>query len=182
MRDRVDLFVISLLVLFLELACIRWFPAHVPFLTFFTNVVLLACFLGMSTGCLAARRPQHYLRWTPLVLIVALAAAHWVHFVRQRSGSFVDVGNQISPQLVFFGTEYGAGDPSVFVVPIEAVTGLLFILIALALVGPGQQLGRSLSRISNPIEAYTVNIAGSLAGVATFTACSWWQLTGRRRS
>src|SRR5688572_11550010 len=113
MRERLDLFVISLLVLFLELACIRWFPAHVPFLTFFTNVVLLACFLGMSTGCLAAGRPRDYLRWTPLVLIIALASAHVIQFVRAQSGSFLDVGNQVSPQLVFFGTEYGAGDPSV---------------------------------------------------------------------
>ena len=49
-------FLISLLILFLELACIRWFPAHVLYLTFFTNTVLLACFLGMSVGCLAASR------------------------------------------------------------------------------------------------------------------------------
>ena len=52
MRTRVDLFVVSFLVLFLEVAAIRWFPAHVLFLTFFTNTVLLACFLGMSIGCL----------------------------------------------------------------------------------------------------------------------------------
>jgi len=49
-----ELFLISLVILFLELACIRWFPAHVLYLTFFTNVVLLASFLGMSVGCLAA--------------------------------------------------------------------------------------------------------------------------------
>ena len=54
MRDRIDLFLASVLVLFLELACIRWFPAHVLFLSFFTNVMLLAAFLGISVGCLAA--------------------------------------------------------------------------------------------------------------------------------
>ena len=54
-----------LLILFLELSCIRWFPAHVLFLTFFTNTMLLACFLGMSVGCLAAGRRQDYLVWTP---------------------------------------------------------------------------------------------------------------------
>ena len=58
MRDRIDLFIASVLVLFLELACIRWFPAHVLFLTFFTNVMLLASFLGISVGCLAAGRRQ----------------------------------------------------------------------------------------------------------------------------
>ena len=52
MRSRTDVFLISLLLLFLELACIRWFPSHVLYLTFFTNTVLLAAFLGMSLGCL----------------------------------------------------------------------------------------------------------------------------------
>jgi hypothetical protein len=48
------------LVLFLELACIRWFAAYVVFLQFFTNVVLIASFLGMSCGCLAALGPAFY--------------------------------------------------------------------------------------------------------------------------
>ena len=50
-----NLFLVGFLVLFLELACIRWFAAYVVFLQFFTNVVLIASFLGMSCGCLAAR-------------------------------------------------------------------------------------------------------------------------------
>jgi hypothetical protein len=36
------------LVLFFELAYIRWFAAYVVFLQFFANVVLIASFLGMS--------------------------------------------------------------------------------------------------------------------------------------
>jgi len=43
-----NLFLVGFLVLFLELACIRWFAAQVIFLQFFTNLVLIACFLGMS--------------------------------------------------------------------------------------------------------------------------------------
>ena len=49
-RDGVNLFLIGFLILFLELACIRWFSANVIFLQFFTNIVLIACFLGMSCG------------------------------------------------------------------------------------------------------------------------------------
>ena len=37
-----DLFLISFLILFFELACIRWFGSMVVFLTFFTNIVQLA--------------------------------------------------------------------------------------------------------------------------------------------
>ena len=170
------MFIVSILVLFLELACIRWFPAHVLFLSFFTNTVLLACFLGMSVGCLAAGRPRNYLVWTPLLLVLAFGTAHWVEWERLRTGSIVDVGNQSSAQLVFFGVEYQSADPARFVIPIEAVSGLLFIMIALAMTGPGQQLGRCLARLSNRVEAYTVNIAGSIAGILLFTAGSRWQL------
>src|SRR4249920_2178539 len=117
LRSYGDLFLISLLVLFTELACIRWFPAHVLFLSFFTNTVLLACFLGMSVGCLAAGRRRNYLAWTPLLLVVALAAASWVEWERQRTKSVLDFGSQASTQLVFFGVEYQSADPSRFVVP-----------------------------------------------------------------
>jgi len=58
-RAAVDLFLISFLILFLELAAIRWFGSMVVFLTFFTNIVLLASFLGMSVGCLAASRREN---------------------------------------------------------------------------------------------------------------------------
>ena len=45
-----NLFLTGFLVLFLELACIRWFAANVIFLQFFTNVVLLACFWACLAG------------------------------------------------------------------------------------------------------------------------------------
>ena len=135
-QARVDLFLISLLILFLELSCIRWFPAHVLFLTFFTNTMLLACFLGMSVGCLAAGRRQDYLVWTPLLLAMALASALLVDTERRRLDSVVDVGHQNAPQLVFFGVDFQSGDPSKFVIPIEVITGVFFVVVALAAGGP----------------------------------------------
>src|SRR5271157_5076242 len=80
LRARLDLFLISAFILVLELACIRWFPAHVLYLTFFTNTVLLACFLGMSLGCLVADRPRNYLAATPALLGLAVIAAHAVDY------------------------------------------------------------------------------------------------------
>ena len=107
-RAKLDLFLISLLLLFLELACIRWLPAHVLFLTFFTNVVLLACFLGMSIGCLAANRSRSYIRWTPGLLAMVMFAAQGVGIWQAKLHRLVDVGNQNTPQMVFFGTRSSA--------------------------------------------------------------------------
>ena len=174
---RRDLFLISLLTLFLELACIRWFPSHVLFLTFFTNTVLLACILGISVGCLAAKWKRDLLWTTPLMLIAGLASAHFVEWVRRRSNSVIDVGNQSSPQIVFFGVEYQAADVSSFVIPIEVLCGNFFLVIALTMVGPGQQLGRALARIPNRLEAYTVDIIGSAVGIVLFSLCSFLELS-----
>ena len=133
--------------------------------------------LGISVGCLAAGRKQDFLAWTPFVLIAGLGSAHVVEWQRRLSNSVIDVGNQSSPQMVFFGVEYQARDISSFVIPIEVLCGYFFLLIALIMVGPGQQLGRSLARLPNRLEGYTVDILGSLTGVALFAACSFFELS-----
>src|SRR6266496_3592137 len=74
-RPYVELFVVSFLLLFFELACIRWFGSTVVFLTFFTNIVLLATFLGMSVGCLAASSRRDWAALAiPLLLLAAILA------------------------------------------------------------------------------------------------------------
>jgi len=175
-RARLDLFLISLLILFLELACIRWFPAHVLFLTFFTNTVLLACFLGMSLGCLAVHHPRNYLRATPYLLAIALAVGLLVDVSRGGLEKLLDVGNQASPQTVYFGTEYNVSDPTQIRIPIEAIAGFFFLMITLTFVGLGQVLGRCLGELPNRVAAYSINIFGSIVGIVLFAGLSWLQL------
>ncbi len=175
-RTGFQLFLVGFLVLFLELACIRWFAAYVVFLQFFTNVVLIACFLGMSCGCLAARSRRDWLVPFPLLTLATVVAALTIYFAYERwSGLAIDVGHQASPQEVFFGTEYRNPDVAQFAVPIELVAGLFFILIALMFVGLGQVLGRAFDAFPNRIAGYSLNIGGSLAGVLGFSALSMLQ-------
>lgn len=176
LRHGFELFWISFLILFIELAAIRWFPAHVLYLTFFTNAVLLAAFLGMSVGCLAADHRRNYLRWTPLLLAVAMFGALAIEISSGSFVKFVDVGNQSSPEQIYFGTEYHSQDLSRYAIPVEVICGFFFLIIALAFIGPGQELGRGLKRWPNRLQAYTLNIAGSLAGIVIFAACSWLEV------
>jgi hypothetical protein len=170
-----DLFAVSAMFLFLELAFIRWFPAHVLFLTFFTNTVLLASFLGLSLGCLAARHRRNYLTLTPLLLAAALAAGIGMEWVRLALQDIIDVGgNNIAPQVVYFGSEARVADVAAFVIPIEWVVAVFFALIAATMVGLGQLLGRRLAAIPNAVEGYMINIGGSLVGILSFQCCSWW--------
>ncbi|MBR0871270.1 hypothetical protein JQ633_12945 [Bradyrhizobium tropiciagri] len=169
-----NLFLVGFLILFLELACIRWFSAKVIFLQFFTNVVLLAAFLGMSCGCLAARRTTNWLAMFPWLAVVTFTAALVIMALYTSWDQLaIDVGHQASPQEVFFGTEYRNPDLAKFVVPIEAIAGLFFVLIALLFVGLGQKLGRAFDAYSNRVAGYSLNIGGSLAGIVAFSLLSF---------
>ena len=147
-----DLFGISFLFLFTELVLIRWFPAQVLFLTFFTNTVLLASFLGLSLGCLGARHRRNYLPFTPVLLVVAIAAGGAMEWARLALQDILDVGrNATSPQIVYFGTEVRISDVAKFVVPMELVAGGFFVLITATMIGLGQVSGRRFGAIPNPV-------------------------------
>lgn len=173
---RRELFIASFTLLFFELACIRWFGSMVIFLTFFTNLVLLACFLGMSIGCLAAHSKRDFSRH---ILLLALTGMVLGWGTLLAYGAFqnlnVDVGGQSSPQQVFFGTEYRAGDPSKIAIPIEFIAAFFFVMIALPFVGLGQKLGQALDAVPNRLAGYSVDIAGSLTGIILFGIASYLQ-------
>jgi hypothetical protein len=173
---RRDLFIASFTILFFELAFIRWFGSMVIFLTFFTNLVLLSCFLGMSIGCLCAQSKRDYARHTLTLSLVAMVLGWATLIIYSVVGNLnIDVGDQQSPQQIFFGTEYRASDPSSVAIPLEVIAGLFFVLIALPFIGLGQKLGRAMDAIPNRLNAYSVDIAGSLSGIVLFGIASYLQ-------
>src|SRR6266513_924808 len=62
--DQARLIFASFLMLFVELALIRWVTANNVYVTKATNFVLIASFLGIGIGFLNARSGRDYLRWT----------------------------------------------------------------------------------------------------------------------
>jgi len=171
-----NLFLTGFLVLFLELACIRWFAANVIFLQFFTNVVLLACFLGMSCGCMAAKQRRDWLGYFPLLALVTVVAALTLLVIYDAwSGFAIDVGHQQSPQEIFFGTEYRNPNVAQFAIPIDLIAAVFFVLTALMFVGLGQVLGRAFDAYPNRVLGYTLNIGGSLVGIVGFSLLSLLQ-------
>ena len=171
-----NLFLVGFLILFLELACIRWFSANVIFLQFFTNIVLIASFLGMSCGCLASRHGSKWLALFPVLALTTFAVARLIMALYSYWGGLaIDVGGQASPQEVFFGAEFRNPDLAQFVVPIEAIAALFFVLITLMFVGLGQTLGRAFDAYPNRVVGYSLNIGGSLAGIVGFSLLSFAQ-------
>ena len=156
------LFVSSFLVLFLETALIRWMPAYVRLLAYFSNFILLASFLGIGVGCLAAGRRRNLFVWFPLVQLAVILA--------------VD-GLRLEVALPSTSTIYFSSGTAEAVVPVEStlLLPLLFTSVAALFVTVAQRMGRELSG-KPPLRAYVINLLGSLTGVAAFALVSWLQL------
>lgn len=146
----------SALMLFLELALIRWLGANVVHLSYFTNFVLLGSFLGIGLGFLLARTSHSALRWSPLVLasLVALVLLVPVHI------------NRSSDQIIYFTSTDPTGPPAWVTLP------LIFVAVAAVLLGPAEAVGRCFADLP-PLDAYRLDLLGSLAGIAAFTALSF---------
>ncbi len=158
-RAEVKLFLTSFLALYAELLAIRWMPAHVRFLSYFTNFILLASFLGLGVGILSVRRrlplgPRAF-AWLLLGIAVLVGVAKFeIH---------------IGSQGVLY---YGAGESGVAPPENALVLPVAFLLVSLLFVSIGRPLGRLLKEVTPPLRAYGFDIAGSLAGIAAFFVMS----------
>src|SRR5882724_12787489 len=156
------LFVSSFLVLFLETALIRWMPAYVRLLAYFSNFILLASFLGIGVGCLLARRRKNLFIWFPLIQFAVIVAVDRL---------------RLEVALPSTSTIYFSSGTTSAVVPVEStlLLPLLFASVAALFVVVAHRMGRELSG-RPPLRAYVINLLGSLAGVAAFALVSWLEL------
>ena len=157
------LFVASFLLLFVEIALIRWIPAYVRLLAYFSNFILLATFLGGGLGCFLAGRRRNLFIWFPMTLLVTVAAVDWL---------------RLEVAIPSTSSIYFSSGTAEKVVSVEStlLLPLLFAIVALLFVSLGQRMGRELAAARPPLRGYTINLLGSLAGVALFALLSWLQL------
>jgi len=147
----------SATLLFVELVLLRWIPANVTYIGFFSNFLLMASFLGIGVGILLGRRLADA-AWSPfpalLLLVVGLIL-----------GAKLDVQIRASNEIFFGLAESHAADVNFLVLP------LVFVLVVAVMAALALPLG-SLLRSMPPLRAYALDIAGSIGGIALFTVLS----------
>ncbi len=159
MSPKLKLFAWSFLMLFVELALIRWAGENVLYLSFFANFVLLGSFLGIGIGFLRASRGRPIYRWTPalLALLIGLTAAFPVEIDRTGDG------------LIYFGEYAKSGLPAWVVLP------LLFIAVAAVMAAIADGTAR-LFGLFEPLVAYRLDILGAIAGTTAFAVLALLEL------
>jgi len=146
------LVVASALMLFVQLALIRWSGANLVHLSYFSNLILLASFLGIGLGFLRARKPRDLGRFAPVAVLVLIAFIFF--FPARIEGS--------SSELIFFTEVKPTGLPTWVTLP------LVFLVVAFAMTLLGEITGRAFLEFT-ALDAYRWDIVGSLSGTLLFT-------------
>ena len=153
-----QLFVLSFLMLFVELALIRWSGALVIYLSYFSNFVLLGSFLGIGVGFLRARARVNLFPWAPVALALLILFVRVFPVVVIRTGY----------QILFFGAgKFNESGP-----PTWVVLPIVFLAVAVVMAMIGEGVARTFVRFP-PLDAYRLDIAGSIAGIAAFSLLSF---------
>ena len=139
-------------MLFVQLALIRWCGANLIHLSYFSNLILLASFLGIGLGFLRARRERDMGRYVPIGLLVL------VGFIML----FPATVEASSTDLIYFTEVRPSGFPAWLTLP------LVFIVIAVTMTGFGEITGRAFREFS-ALNAYRWDIIGSILGTLAFT-------------
>lgn len=155
--DIFNLFLISALLLFFELTVIRWIPASLRIVAYFSNLILVSCFLGFGLGCLLKKRRDLFPLFPLSVLILLLTC---------RFFSGAGIANPTDSSYFFGGSSQ-----------IRWIIGVpvIFVLNALPFMCIGQKLSAYFDRF-RPLSAYSINVAGSLFGTVGFAAVSFFEL------
>ena len=156
-RPRLSLFLASFLMLFVELALIRGTTAAVVYLSFFTNLVLLASFLGIGLGFLRARGDRDSLRWAPWALSGILL---FLMVFPVRIGRAVDR----VPELLGIGQMHA--------LPEWLSLSLIFIGVALTMTLIAERVGRLFGAFA-PLDAYRLDVIGSICGIVVFSGLAF---------
>jgi hypothetical protein len=156
----------SFVVLFQELALIRWLPVEVRVAAYFPNLILIGAFLGLGVGALKSRSPSLLWVWPPALL--GLVAVAWA------MGSVAFTANGVTEHLWLLYNDLPEDAPVLDGIHLPLV--LLFSLSALTFVPLGQFVGSRLETFrerSSALWGYSFDLGGSLLGVVAFAAVSW---------
>lgn len=165
-----DFFLVSLFSLYLEILLIRWVGTEIRIFSYFSNLVLVVCFFGLGVGY-ASNRLRLSLPHMAWLLAILFAITHpalerWFGF-RSISEAVAsgDLNTWMAPQVNLSQRALGF-----------LRLAVVLVLIALIFVPFGRVLGAYFEGAAARIRAYSVNVAGSIAGIWLFAVLSFAEI------
>lgn len=156
--NKLRLFGFSFLMLFCELSLIRYLPGNIKILGYFANLVLIASFFGIGLGFLISKAKFNLINFfAPLLTTLLLVIAFSKININATEGGLSFLG--------FFSQDF-------FRIESPIVLILIFLLVTLVFASLAQEAGRLFAKFK-PLEAYSIDISGSVLGVVLFAIVSY---------
>ncbi len=172
---KLELFFLSIFILFLELLLIRWVGTEVSIFAYLQNAILICCFLGLGMGCIA--QPKHFPLSKSFQILAVFTLLLCIPPLRELM-------LKIAQMLAVFH-DFVVWNQVVIESPLDQLavccTGIMatFILAALIwkmMVPLGAYLAALINETTSPLTAYSINIFGSLVGIWLFSLLSFFGL------
>ena len=164
------LFIVSFLVLFLELILIRWVSSEIRIFAYFKNFVLIACFLGFGLGSSLCRRPISLLpllaALTTVTILIKFPSRDWHTFLSEIPafiGTLSEVHIWGIPSVEWSWSSF------VTLISSTAIIAPFFGLLTLIFIPLGQITGRCLEVVPDGVWGYSLNLLASLTGIGFYT-------------
>jgi len=158
-------------MLFLELVLIRYLAGSVWNMGYFPNLVLMGVFIGMGLGFVCHQSVSE--RNSPVLLQLAACLLSllviFLYFKHPVVPGFSEWMGSIGGE-VYFTASPGASSAWDYVIFLCLFLSVILIFALIA------QRTAKFFRVFPPLRAYTLDVAGSCAGILAFMLCSWLQL------
>jgi len=178
LRQNRQLIFVSSEILFLELLVIRLVGTEIRIFAYFSNLVLLATFIGLGFGMIINKKLPITISAVALFLTVIAASTNyivrWPNIEFKFFSGVTELLAPLSESYIWLtaNTYSKAGILIGFFLLI-----ILFINIILIFMPLGQVMGNLLGKHKKPILAYSINITASLVGMWVFQIFSLSRFT-----
>ena len=153
------------LSLFIELSIIRIHSSYLHFFSFFKNISLLSCFLGLGIGYALKKYKIYSLNWVfPLFTLQILM----LYFLNQTPVSTILI-NPIAEQMTM-GKDTARGFFHLLI--IYSFVVFVFLFNAMCFIPIGHLISRLMSNMES-LTAYSLNLIGSFLGIIFFIILSF---------
>src|SRR3990167_2690557 len=161
LSDKIRLIKLSFLMLFIELTLIRWIGSNIFFLSFFTNFILLASFLGMGAAFLRPNSATPLFPFSPLMLALLIL---FCYYFRYQYAIHLDPNTN---DLIYSGSYFKDN-----FLPIEITLPFIFLFVTVTMVAVADGVKNEFKKFAS-LQAYRLEVTGALLGVMTFLIVSF---------
>jgi spermidine synthase len=164
-RNGFAVFLASACGLYLEMVMVRWHSSCMHTFGVFKNVSMLSCFLGLGIGYAIAGRSRA-IRFHIILPLIALQCLVFAIISRTRLGRLSL--NPIAEHYIMWQSDWRWWCEGLFGNFVLATT---FLVNAVMFIPIGHLTGELMRRVSQ-LTGYSLNLAGSIAGVGLFVLLS----------